>query len=121
MQTCLEKRSIEQRHITEVRSDYNRENQYSENHPDARAAGGKGKGTGHPGGINNNLPNCNGKMGVFDYSNFDTSLNSGAGNLDDNKARHKSLARSLYNEDKVYSAKLIDTKKNRKEGQYQTY
>ena len=34
MKSCLEKRSMEERHVEEVRSDYNRENVYSVTHPE---------------------------------------------------------------------------------------
>ena len=50
MKSCLEKRSMEERHVEEVRSDYNRENVYSVTHPDALATGdAQGKGTGYGG------------------------------------------------------------------------
>ena len=46
MKTCLEQRSMEERHKEQVRSDYNRENQYNVTHPDALANGdAQGKGT----------------------------------------------------------------------------
>lgn len=118
MQSCLEKRSIEERHEEIVRSDYNRDNQYSSTHPDARATGdAQGKGTGH-GGHGFWLPNCNGSLGVFDYSNFDTAVSSRAGNADDNLARETALARSMYNAVEQYSSRLVDTTINVREGQY---
>ena len=49
---------MEERHVEEVRSDYNRENVYSVTHPDALATGdAQGKGTGY-GGHTFSLPNC---------------------------------------------------------------
>ena len=118
MQSCLEKRSIEGRHEMMVRSYYTRDNQYSATHPNALATGdSKGKGTGHK-GHTFWLPDCNGTLGVFDYSNFDTAISSGAGNIDDNNARKTALARSMYNGENIYSAKLVDTSKNVREGQY---
>ena len=61
MKSCLEKRSMEERHVEEVRSDYNRENVYSVTHPDALATGdAQGKGTGY-GGHTFSLPNCSSK------------------------------------------------------------
>lgn len=120
-QSCLEKRSIEERHEEIVRSDYNRENQYNAAHPDALATGDEqGKGTGH-GGHTHSLPNCNGSIGMIDYSNFDTAIASKAGNKDDNNARNTALARSLYNNENVYSALSVDTSANLREGQYRVF
>ncbi|CCZ11846.1 unknown [Prevotella sp. CAG:1092] len=120
MKTCLEQRSMEERHKEQVRSDYNRENQYNVTHPDALANGdAQGKGTGF-GGHSFWLPNCSGSLNMINYSNFDTGISSGAGNNTDNEMRNKALARSLYNQENVYSAKLVDTSENVREGQYQT-
>lgn len=48
MQSCLEKRGIEERHIEIIRSDYNIEDQYGSTHKNALSNGDvKGKGTGH--------------------------------------------------------------------------
>jgi len=118
MQSCLEKRGIEERHNEIVRSDYTRENPYSETHPDALATGDRqGKGTGH-GGHTHWLPDCNGPKGVFNYSNFDTNPASGMGNDLDNEARKQSMVRSLYSSDEPYTEKIVDTSKNVREGQY---
>ena len=117
MQTCLEKVSMDSRHTQEVRSDYNRNNQYDVNHPDAKATGDKlGKGVG--GGHTHWLPNCNGTIGVINYSNFITDPSAGAGNDVDNETRETAMARSLYNYENQYSARLIDTSLNVREGQY---
>lgn len=117
MQSCLEYVSMDQRHIQEARSDYQRDNQYSALHPDALASSGNGKGT-HHGGHSHWLPNCRGSIGIINYSNFDTDIASGAGNDCDNMAREKSLARSLYNGGNVYSLRLVNTSRNVNEGQY---
>jgi len=118
MQSCLEFTSMNSRHIQEARSDYQRNNQYSATHPDALASSGNGKGTGH-GGHTHWLPNCRGTIGMIDYRNFDTNINSGAGNDCDNAARTRSIQRSLYNgSNKPYSALLVDTTANVREGQY---
>ncbi len=117
IQSCLEYVSMDARHEQEARSDYQRDNQYSALHPDALASSGNGKGTGH-GGHSHWLPNCRGSIGVFNLSNFDTSISSGAGNDCDNIARNKSLARSLYNTNNVYSQLLVDTSRNVREGQF---
>lgn len=118
MQSCLEIRSMDERHEELVRNDYNRDDQYSATHPDAMATGdSRGKGVG--GGHTHWLPNCNGTLGVFNYSNFITSPDSGAGNNADNEARNTAMARSLYKPDYQYSARLVDTSANVLEGQYQ--
>ena len=122
MQSCLEVRSMEERHEEIVRNDYNRENIYTELHPNARSTGdSKGKGTGHPGGMKVLRPNCSGVLNVIDYSNYDTAISSEPGNNTDNEARNKALVRSLYNMDKKYSAELIDTSSNIREGQYSVH
>lgn len=118
MISCLEKRSIEERHEELVRNDYNANDPYSVTHKDALAGDDKqGKGTGHK-GHTFWLPNCNGQINVFNYSNFDTAVSSGAGNVDDRNARTVALARSLYNAENPYSVQSVDTSGNIKEGQY---
>lgn len=117
MVTCLEQISMDERHEEIVRNDYNTDNIYSSTHPDARATGdSKGKGVG--GSHSFWLPNCSGTIGSFNYSNFNTSPNSGAGNNTDNEARNTAMTRSLYNPEYQYSAKLVDTSANVLEGQY---
>lgn len=118
MQSCMEYESMNARHTQEARSDYQRNNQYSALHKDAKSDGDIfGKGTGH-GGHGHWLPNCKGTIGVINYSNFDTAITSGAGNCDDNRAREISLARSVYNDNNVYSSLLVNTSANVREGQY---
>lgn len=118
MQSCLERRSMSERHVEIARSDYQRNNQYSATHPDALATGdAQGKGTGHM-GHSHWLPNCNGAIGLINYSNFDTNPASRAGNNDDNLARDVAMARSLYYPGREYSATLVDTSANVREGQY---
>lgn len=122
MQSCMEKRSMDERHDEITRNDYNRENIYNDLHPNARATGdAKGKGTGHPGGTKILRPNCNGVLNVVDYSNYDTAISSNAGNDSDNQARTTALTRSLYNENNRYSAELVDTTANIREGQYSVH
>lgn len=117
MQTCLEYTSINGRHEQTARSDYQKfDNEYSATHPDALASSGNGKGVG--GGHSHWLPNCRGTIGVINYSNFITGIDSGAGNDCDNAARERTLARSMYNDKTVYSMTLVDTSLNVREGQY---
>ena len=130
MRSCLEIISMDGttalpygRHQQEIRSDYQRVNQYSSSHPDAlsplhdngQGRTGQGKGTGHS-GHTHWLPNCQGQIGSFNFSNFDTAVSSGAGNESDNTARNTALTRSLYNELNQYG--VIDTSLNVNEGQF---
>lgn len=119
MQSCLEFVSMDARHIQAARSDYQKTvNEYNATHPDALASSGNGKGTQH-GGHTHWLPNCRGKIGVIDYRNFDTNIDSGAGNDCDNAARARTIQRSLYNgSTRPYSALLVDTAANVREGQF---
>lgn len=122
-QSCLERIGMEQRHISEARSEYTRNDQYDITHPNALATGdAKGKGTGG-GGMSFWLPDCGsfitaGLVSQFRFDDFDTALESNPGNSTDQKARHTSLARSMYNGEKQYSVELIDTSANVREGQY---
>ena len=121
MQSCLEKRGIEERNRAIVRSDYNIEDQYASTHKNAISDGDpQGKGTGH-GGHTHFLPDCNKPTTTIDYSNFDTV--NGGGSLDIKGrngigGREKAMSSSLYNQNYQYSANLVDTEKNINDGQY---
>lgn len=123
MQSCLEKRGIEERSVEIVRSDYNIENQYGPSHPDALSNGDvNGKGTGH-GGHTHYLPDCNKPTSTIDYSNFDTLNGGGLYDIEgrnDVGGRKKAINSSLYNNERQYSANLINTEINLRQGQYQT-
>lgn len=123
MQSCLEKRGIEERSVEIVRSDYNIENQYGPSHPDALSNGDvNGKGTGH-GGHTHYLPDCNKPTSTIDYSNFDTLNGGGLYDIEgrnDVGGRKKAINSSLYNRERQYSANLINTEINLRQGQYQT-
>jgi hypothetical protein len=122
MQSCLEKRGIEERNTEIVRSDYNIEDQYSSTHKDALSDGdAQGKGTGH-GGHTHYLPDCDKPTTTIDYSNFDTFNGGGLYDIEgrnDIGGRTKAMASSLYNQDYEYGANLVDTSLNVNEGQYQ--
>lgn len=121
-QSCLEKRGIEQRHDELVRNDYQREdNEYSVIHKDALSDGDeRGKGTGH-GGHTHYLPDCNGPIGMINYSNFDT-FNGGdtydINGRNDVGGRRKAMATSIYNQERQYGMTSVSTELNRIEGQY---
>lgn len=123
MQSCLEKRGIEERSVEIVRSDYNIENQYGPSHPDALSNGDvNGKGTGH-GGHTHYLPDCNKPTSTIDYSNFDTLNGGGLYDIEgrnDVGGRKKAINSSLYNNERQYSANLVNTEINLRQGQYQT-
>ena len=123
MQSCLEKRGIEERSVEIVRSDYNIENQYGPSHPDALSNGDvNGKGTGH-GGHTHYLPDCNKPTSTIDYSNFDPLNGGGLYDIEgrnDVGGRKKAINSSLYNHERQYSANLINTEINLRQGQYQT-
>lgn len=123
MQSCLEKRGIDERHNEIVRNDYNIEDPYSSTHSDALSDGDAlGKGTGH-GGHTYSIPDCTKPTTTIDYSNFDTF---NGGGLYDIKGRNGIGGRdwatsiSLYNQNYQYSANLINTEANINDGQYQT-
>lgn len=117
MRSCLEIRSMDARHEMETRSDYNRNNEYYNNYVGAigeKDTSWKGRtdiSHGHW------LPNCNGTIGTFNYSNFDTAIESNLGNIADNRARNEALTRSVYTPQNPYGS--IDTSMNVLEGQYQ--
>ena len=122
MQSCLEKRGIEQRAIEIVRSDYNENDQYNANHSDAISNGDVlGKGTQH-GGHSHYLPDCSKPTSMINYSNFDTTNGGGLYDVEgrnDVGGRRKAMAQSLYNQDYQYGANLVNTEENLKQGQFQ--
>ena len=122
MQSCLEKRGIEQRVIEIVRSDYNENDQYNANHSDAISNGDAlGKGTQH-GGHSHYLPDCNKPTSMINYSNFDTTSGGGGYDIEgrnDVGGRRKAMTQSLYNQDYQYGANLVNTEENLKQGQFQ--
>lgn len=124
MRSCLEIVSMDERHEELVRNEYNPDNAYTRSHPDAlnidNGDDKRGKGTGSS-GHSHWLPDCSGQLGVINYSNFDTYISFHAGNRADNDARNTAITRSLYHQDREYSASLIDTSMNVAEGQYKTY
>ena len=68
MQSCLEKRAIDERNTEIVRSDYNSSDQYSATHKDAISDGdAQGKGT-NSGGHGFTLPDHTKSKKMIDYS-----------------------------------------------------
>ena len=110
----LEKEAINLRKDQTGRSDYNAANEYSEEHPDALADGGKGRGTGDFGGhgwIRPDSSKPKGQMsGMFNSDN--------AGNECDQTLRSVMTGRSLYGPGREYGECSVDTTANRLAGQY---
>ena len=121
MQSCLEKRGIEERNTEIVRSDYNINDEYTATHKDAISDGdAMGKGTGH-GGHTAWLPDCSKPTGMIDYSNFDTENGGGCYDINgrnDIGGRNKAMASSMYNKENMYGANSVNTTLNVAEGQY---
>lgn len=122
MQSCLEKRGIEERNNEIVRSDYNIEDQYGSTHKNALSDGDPhGKGTGH-GGHTHYLPDCNKPTSTIDYSNFDTINGGGIYDIEGRNnigGRKRAMVSSLYNHNYEYGANLVNTDENLHQGQYQ--
>lgn len=121
MQSCLEKRGIDERNAELVRSDYGSTNEYNASHKDAVSDGdAQGKGTNH-GGHTHWLPDCTKPVGYINRSNFDTTDGGGLYDIKGRNGiggREKALASSMYNEEYQYGANLIDTSLNINEGQF---
>ena len=120
-QSCLEIVSMKARHEQIGRSDYNAENAYSAQHPDAIAGDDEqGKGT-QSGGMRHWLPDCSSYNGTsqFRYDDFDTGTT--AGNKTDRKSRQDTWGRSKYSAETPYSATMVDTAANVREGQVVVY
>ena len=121
MQSCLEKKGIEERKEHIVRSDYNIEDQYSANHSDAKSNGdplGKGVGGSHT----HWLPDCSKPSSMIDYSNFDTTNGGGSYDIEGRNGiggRNYLKTISMYNENYQYGSHLVNTEENLNQGQYQ--
>ena len=116
-QSYLELEGIKARNEQLARSDYNRNNEYSEYHKDALSDGdGKGKGTGNFGGHGHTLPDMRKSKYDFETHNFETSR---GGDACDIAARSTMLGRSLYNAQNQYGIDIKpDTSINRADGQF---
>jgi hypothetical protein len=116
-QSYLELDGITTRGVQTARSDYNRNNEYSEYHKDALGDGdGRGKGTGNYGGHGHSLPDMRKSKHDFYYGNFETSR---GGDVCDVAARKTMLGRSLYNEQNQYGIDIVrDTSINRANGRF---
>lgn len=118
MVTCLENVSRQERKEEIVRNEFSRDDQYSATHEAALSGGKLGRGTGNGRGHTHWLPNCKGTLGTFNFSNFDTNPKDHIGTDVDNATRETAMVRSLYNYENQYSARIVDTSLNVREGQY---
>lgn len=119
MQSCLEKRSMAERHTEISKSDYQQDNQYSEKHKDALADGDSmGRGT-KPEGHGDWKPDLRGKtdfspdtVNKINYSNFDSDPNAekAPGTSEDQAKRKENTVKSLYSWTDPYSAEHRDAK-----------
>jgi hypothetical protein len=124
-QTTLESNGIEERRIELVRSDYSKNNAYSESHEDALSNPDDpekvlGKGT-NSGGHQHYTPDHSKPSTLINYSNLDTT--SGGGYYDvhgrnGQGGRDKLLKINIYNKDNAYGLNSVDTSDNIKDGQY---
>lgn len=120
-QSCLEIVSMKARNEQIVRNDYTAQEKYSAQHPDALAGDDKrGKGT-QSGGMRHWKPDCSSYNGTsqFRYDDFDTGTT--AGNKTDRESRQTAWGRSKYSVETPYSATMVDTAANVREGQVVVY
>ena len=121
MQSKLEKVGIDERMSETLKSDYNKNTQYSSTHNDALSNGDAlGKGTKH-GGHTHFLPDSSKPSTTIDYSNFDTENGGGKYDIEgrnDVGGRKKMLSYSLYNKENPYGAHLIESEENQRQGQF---
>ena len=122
-QSNLEKKALEKRHEELVRNDYQTNDPYSSQHPDAVSDGDPlGKGTNH-GGHTHYLPDDSKPTTMIDYSNFDTFNGGGEYDIDgrnDIGGRKKLMTINIYNQDNAYGLDSVDTSANVADGQYVT-
>ena len=124
-QSHLEKKSIEKRQEELVRSEYNKSEEYSDNHENAVSnpldeKKYHGKGT-QNGGHQHYLPNHDLPSTAFNYSNFNTSEGGGAYDIygkDGKGGRERLVKINIYNKDNAYGPDSVDTSANIEDGQY---
>ena len=122
-QSNLEKKAIDERHNEIVRSDYNKQDFYDENHVDAMSdpndeAKIMGKGT-NSGGHQHYVPDSSQKG--YNYSNLDTSNGGGAYDIygrNEQGGRNRLLSINIYNKTNSYGPNSVDTSANIDDGQY---
>lgn len=124
-QSYLEKKGIEERQKEIIRSDYNINDSYSEEHEDALSNPEDenkylGKGTGN-GGHQHYIPNHNLPSTLYNYSNLDTTQGGGAYDIhgrNGKSGRNRLININIYNIDNAYGHDSVDTSENIDDGQY---
>jgi hypothetical protein len=124
-QSVLEKEGMIERHKEIIRSDYNKNDFYSENHEDALSNPADptkylGKGT-NSGGHQHYTPDFSKPKTLINYSNLDTSNGGGAYDIygkDGKGGRNRLLAINNYSKDNSYGPNSVDTSANIADGQY---
>lgn len=124
-QSVLEAKAIEHRHEQIVRSEYNKQDAYSENHINALSDPEdvnkvKGKGT-NSGGHQHYTPDFSKSSTSYNYSNIDTTNGGGAYDIHGRNGvsgRNRLMGYNIYNKDNAYGPNSIDTSANVDDGQY---
>lgn len=124
-QSRLEKFGIDERNTEVIKNDYNRENQYSSEHEDAKSDPTKkdkplGKGTNH-GGHTFLIPDGTKGKDQYDYSAFDVFNGGGSYDIygyNGVGGRQYLSTISLYGPDNAYGVNSVDTTQNQMDGQY---
>ena len=124
-QSNLEVKAIDARHTQTVRSDYNKQDVYSETHEDAISNPedvnkALGKGT-NSGGHQHYTPDLSKSSLTYNYSNLDTSNGGGAYDIhgrNENGGRNRLISINIYNKNNAYGPDSVDTSANIDEGQY---
>lgn len=124
-QTTLEEKAIDERHREIIRSDYNKNDAYSDSHEDAISnpddeTKTMGKGT-NSGGHQHYVPDPTKSPTSYNYSNLDTSAGGGAYDIHGREGkggRNRLVKINIYNKENEYSANSIDTSNNINDGQY---
>lgn len=124
-QSRLEIEGIQKRHEEIIRSDYNKNDEYSDSHIDALSNPEDenkvlGKGT-NTGGHLHYSPDASQSKTSINYGNFRTTSGGGAYDIygrNGQGGRNRLIQMNLYNKDKAYGQNSVDTSSNIEDGQY---
>jgi hypothetical protein len=124
-QSFLEKKGIEERNKEIARSDYGKNNEYSDSHEDAISNPSDkekylGKGT-NSGGHQHYTPDFSKPSTLINYSNLDTTNGGGSYDIhgrNNQGGRDRLLKYNIYNKDNEYGPNSIDMSENIEDGQY---
>ena len=124
-QSALESKGMEERHREIIRSDYSKNDMYSDSHIDAISdpndeTKALGKGT-NSGGHQHYAPDFSKPSTLINYSNLDTSNGGGSYDIhgrNEQSGRNRLLGYNIYSKDNAYGPNSVDTNENLKDGQY---